>query len=167
MQATIKKIFERNARALKLRPTLGRGTASTSVRLVDGLRCEISDGPWTLNVDLSPKSGGGGTAPDPGVYGRAALGACLAISYTQWAAMRELPIDDLRVDVEADYDARGMLGVGDVVADYTAIRFRVTVRSAAPDEQIESVLAEAEERCNYLNVFKRAREIQRDLCVLR
>ena len=122
MQATIKKCFERNARALKLRPALGRGTATTTVRLVEGVACEIEDGPWKLSVDLSAKSGGSGAAPDPGVYGRGALGACMAICYAQWAARRDLPLDDLRVEVEADYDARGMFGVGDVIADYTAIR---------------------------------------------
>lgn len=167
MQATIKTCFERNVRALELRPTLGRGTAATKVRLVEGLRCEVEDGPWSLNVDLSAKSGGSGSAPDPGVLGRGALGACLAISYAQWAAYRELPLEELAVDVEADYDARGMFGIGDVVADYTEIRFRVTVRSAASDDEIEAVLSEAEERCNYLNVFTRARDVRRALRIER
>jgi uncharacterized OsmC-like protein len=163
MQTRIKECFERNRKALSLRPSIGRGTATTRVRLVEGLACEIEDGRWTMNVDLSAKSGGTGGAPDPGVYGRGALGSCLAIAYALWAAEAELPIDSLSVEIEADYDARGMYGVDGAIADYPEIRYRVILKSPAPDEEIEAVLADAEQHCNYLNVFTRAREIKREL----
>ncbi len=75
----IKLAFERNAKAMSLRPSVGQGTAVTKVRLRDGLTCDVEDGNWKLTVDGPAKSGGDGRGPDPGVYGRMALGSCLAI----------------------------------------------------------------------------------------
>ena len=51
--------------------SVGRNTAVTKVRLGEGLACEVEEGNWKLKVDMSPKTGGMGTAPNPGVYGRA------------------------------------------------------------------------------------------------
>src|SRR3990167_2464843 len=81
----IKTTFERNARAVSLRPAAARGTATTRVTLREGLTCDVQDGAWQLAVDMPQKSGGDGSAPDPGVYGRTALGSCLAIGYAMWA----------------------------------------------------------------------------------
>jgi uncharacterized OsmC-like protein len=164
---SLKSTFERNAKAVAKRPSIGQGTAVTRARLTGAVGCEIQDGAWTLRMDLSKKSGGDGAAPDPGVYGRSALASCLVGAYALWAAKRELPIDELRVEVHADYDARGMFGVDDVVADYTAIRWSVAIKSPAPDAEIEAVLSEAERHCNYLNVFSRAHELRRELKIER
>ena len=84
-ESTVELAFERNAKALSLRPTLGIGTATTTVRVRDGLTCEIEDGPWKLTADMGEKQGGGNQGPNPGVLGRGALGSCLAMSYVMWA----------------------------------------------------------------------------------
>src|SRR2546425_7277844 len=107
----IKSTFERNAKAMALRPPLGRGTARTKVTLRDGLTCDVEDGNWKLTVDASPKSGGDGRGPDPGVYGRTALGSCLAIGYTLWGA--KLGVAFKTVEVQADYDSGPHYGVSD------------------------------------------------------
>ena len=91
----IRSTFERNKRALELRPAVGQGTARTRARLRDGLHFEIEDGAWKLEVDMSEKSGGSGAAPDPGVYGRTALSSCLGINYATHAAARGLEISSL------------------------------------------------------------------------
>jgi len=40
----IKERFERNARAVELRPSVGRYTSRSRVRLREGLTCDIEDG---------------------------------------------------------------------------------------------------------------------------
>ena len=97
-----KAALERNMKALQLRPSVGRGTAVTKVRIRDGCTAEIEDGGWKLIADESVKDGGNGEGPDPGVYGRAALGSCLAMGYAQWAAVLGVPIDSIDVEVHAD-----------------------------------------------------------------
>lgn len=153
--ARIRRAFERNARAVELRPSKGRGTAATTVRLADGLTCEIQDGKWSLTADLSESYGGAGRGPDPGVFGRAGLGSCLAAGYAMWAARREVPIEELVVRIEADYDARGELGVDDDVSPaYSEVRVVVTVTSDAPEDRVRAVLAEAEAHSPWLAVFR-------------
>jgi uncharacterized OsmC-like protein len=129
--------IERSVKAVSLRPSVGQGTAVTRVRLRDGLACDISDGPWTLVAGMTEKYGGTNEGPNPGVLGRAALGSCLALGYAMWAARLCVPIESLDIEVQADYDVRGELGVqDDVRPGYSAIRYIVTVASPASAEEV-------------------------------
>lgn len=159
----IRTAFERNAKALSLRPSIGQGTAVTTVRLRDGLTCEIEDGAWSLSADMSESYGGNGSGPDPGVLGRAGLGSCLAIGYAMWAARRGVPIHDLTVEIEADYDARPELGViDDASPAYSEVRIVVTVESEAPEAEVASVLSEAEAHSPWLRVFQEPVRVVRE-----
>jgi uncharacterized OsmC-like protein len=159
----IRNTFERNKRALELRAAIGFGTAVTRVRLRDGLICDVEDGRWRLTVDMSSKSGGTDAGPNPGVLGRAALGACLTIGYTMWAAALGVPLSSLEVVVEADYDTRAEYGVGDVRPGYTEIRYIVNVASAATEEEVMRVLDEAEAHSSYLAVFAQPQPMRREV----
>jgi uncharacterized OsmC-like protein len=110
----ISEIAERNAKMLALKPTRGHLTGVTKARSVDGLRCEIEEGPWKLAADMPVKAGGDETAPTPGMLGRGALASCLVIGISTWAARLGVPIEALEVEVQGDFDARGELGVSGV-----------------------------------------------------
>jgi uncharacterized OsmC-like protein len=143
--AHIATAIERNVKAVTLRPSVGQGTAVTRVSLRDGLTCEIREGPWTLLAGMTEKYGGTNEGPNPGVFGRAALGSCLAIGYAMWAARLGVPIDSLDVEVHADYDVRGELGVSDDVRPgYAQIRYVIHVSSPASTEEIERWLDTAD-----------------------
>lgn len=151
---TIKTKLERNVRAVTLRPGVGQGTAVTTARLGDDLRCEVTDGAFTLSAGMTEKYGGDGGAPNPGVLGRAGLASCLAIGYAMWAARREVPIEELTVKVEADYDVRGELGVDDSVSPaYLGVRVFVEVTSPAAESDVEAMLEEAERHSSWLRIF--------------
>ena len=142
---TIREALERNARAVQLKPSVGQGTAVTKIRLYPGLRCDVEEGAWKFTVGMSEKYGGTNAGPNPGVYGRGAVGSCLAIGYGLWAARLGVQIDALEVEVQADYDARGELGVSDDVRPgYLAMRYIVTVESPASAEDIMRVLDTAD-----------------------
>lgn len=148
----VKAALERNVAAVSRRPSVGQGTAVTRVRLGDNLRCEVEDGPWTLAVGMTDKYGGDDSAPNPGVLGRAALGSCLAIGYSMWAARLDVPITSLEVEIQADYDVRGELGVrDDVRPGYSEMRYIVTVQSEASEEEVMRVLDTAEHHSSWLD----------------
>jgi len=159
----IRETFLRNARAVALRPAFGRGTAVTRVRLREGLACEVEDGRWRLSVDMSEKTGGAASAPDPGVMGRAALGSCLAIGYAQEAAVRGIELKALEVEVQADYDARAELGLPGAEPGYVQVRCVVTVESDAPRPEILAMLDEVDARSPYLAVFTRPQDVRREV----
>jgi uncharacterized OsmC-like protein len=142
---TIRTAVERSARAVSLKPSIGQGTAVTRARLRDGLACDIEDGSWTLVVGMTEKYGGSNAGPNPGVLGRAALASCLAIGYAMWAARLGVPVDSLEIEVQADYDVRGELGVDDAVRPgYAAIRYVVHVSSPAGPEAVNRWLDTAD-----------------------
>ncbi len=153
----IRIAMERNVKAVTLRPTMAKGTAVTKVKLGPGLACEVEDGSWRFQVGMHEKYGGSNAGPNPGVVGRAALGSCLAIGYAMWAARLEVPFDALEVEVQADYDVRGELGVADDVSPgYSEVRYTVTVETSAPEDQVARWLETAERTSSWRDVFARA-----------
>ena len=157
----LKTVLERNAQALQLRPAIGKGTGKTRVRLRQGLTCEIEDGPWKLTAGVSESSGGANAGPDPGTFGRGALGSCLAMNYANWAAKLNVPVEAIEVEVEADYDARGFYGLADVPPGYSEVRYRVKIESDAPEESIRKVLDEADAHCPWFDVYRRPQNLKR------
>jgi uncharacterized OsmC-like protein len=159
----IRTAFERNAKALSLRPSLGQGTAVTTVRMREGLTLEVEESPWKFTVDMGTKSGGNNAGPNPGVLARGALGTCLAVSYILWAAKRGLPLRSLEVEVQTDYDARGYHSVSDVRPGYKGIRYIVRVESDAPEAEVMRMLDEADAHCDNLFLFADAQSITRQV----
>ena len=144
-QEVIKTAIERNVRAVSLRPSVGQGTAITKVTWREGLTCDVEEGPWKLVAGMTEKYGGSNAGPNPGVYGRAAVGSCLAIGYMMWAARLEIPVRSLEVEVHADYDVRGELAVEDNVRPgYTRMRYIVTIDSDAPEADVMRLLDTAD-----------------------
>jgi uncharacterized OsmC-like protein len=162
----IKTGVERSVKALTLKPSLGRGTGHSTVTVKDGLTCEVVEGPWRFVVDMPTSVGGAEAGPTPGVYGRGALGSCLAIGYMMRAARLGIPIEALTVDVEADYDDGALFGTtDDVPPGYTQVRYTVTVESSAPEVDIVRMLDEADALSPYLDVFRRAQQCVRRIHV--
>src|SRR5215831_16898808 len=91
----IKSAIERSTKALSLKPSLGLGTGISKTKVVNGLYCEITEGKWKFFADMPEGVGGEATGPTPGVYGRAALGSCLAIGYMMRAAALQIPVKSL------------------------------------------------------------------------
>jgi uncharacterized OsmC-like protein len=161
----IKTAFERNGRAVELRPAVGQKTAITKARMVDGLHVEAEEGRWKLVSDASEKSGGTAAGPDPGFVVRAALGNCFVMGYVTWAAHYGVPIESVEVELHADFDARGQHGMGDIPAGYSEIRYHVRIESAAPEADVLRVVEHAD-RCSMVgDVFRRAHTLVRQLTV--
>jgi len=153
----LKTVLERNIKALKRRPSIGQGTATTTVRVRSGVTCDIEDGGWKLVADESTGDGGAGLGPDPGVLVRAGLASCLAMGYVQWAALLDIPLDSVEVTVEADYDAVGMFGVDDSVAPgWPAVCYTASISSPAPEERVRELVEMADRHSPILDDLRRA-----------
>lgn len=160
----IRTALERNVKAVTLRPSVGQGTAKTVARLEPGLTCEVTDGPYAFTVGMTEKYGGANAGPNPGVFGRGALASCLAIGYAMWAARLGVPLDALEVEVQADYDVRGELGVDDEVPPgYLEVRYLVTVESPAPEAEVLNVLDTCDRYSSYRDIFARELPLKRQV----
>lgn len=155
-QGRIRDALDRNVRALELRPSLGAKVATTRVELTEGLICHSTEGDWRLSSDMSEKMGGTSTAPNPGTIGRTALGTCLATSFAMWAARMDVSFERIAVDVIAEFDARGEMGVSDEVPPgYTKVTFKVHVVSQAPEERVRELFAVTERHTSWLDLIRR------------
>ena len=161
----IKTTFERNGRAIELRPAMGQKTAVMKTRLIGGLHVETEEGRWKLACDASDKSGGTGAAPDPGFVVRAALGNCLAMGYVTWAAHLGVPIESVEVEIQADFDARGQHGVDGIPAGFSEIRYHVQIESSASEKDVLRVVDAADRASMVGDVYRRAHTLVRELTV--
>ena len=163
----IRTNVERSAEEVARRPSTGQGTATTRVTLKPGLECAIEDGTWKLTAAMGEKWGGTNAGPNPGILGRGAFGSCLAIGYAVWAARLGVPIDELEVVVQGDYDSRGELGLADdVPPGYLHVRYHVKVTSAAPEADVLRVLDVADKYSPYLDVHTRAQDVRRETTIV-
>lgn len=162
---TIKKAYERNRRAVELRPQKGKSTAVTKVRLFDGTTCEVQHKHWTFKVDIGTSEGGNDAGPGPGILERGALGSCLAIAYSQHAAIMGVPVDKIEVDVESDFDARGMLAIDDRPPGFEELRYNVYIESTASEEEVQKVIDKADRHSPVLDDFKRAIPVKREVTI--
>lgn len=165
-QSEIKEAFVGVATALRQEPALGLGSETSVTKVIDGLRCEVSEGDWTLAVDMPEVAGGSGAAPSPGVFGRAALGSCLALTYMMWASKEGIEIQSLEVEVQADFDNGVLFGTSDAVAGYSEVRYRVRIQSGAPEAEIVRLLDDADRHSAYLDVFARPQHLVRQLDII-
>jgi uncharacterized OsmC-like protein len=164
----IKTAIERSKKALALKPALGKGTGVSKVRITNGLTCEIQEGDWRFMADMPESVGGNSKGPTPGVYGRAALGACLAIGYMMKAAEMDIAISHLEVEVQADYDDGALFGTAEknIPPGYLEVRYSVKIESDAPEEKIMCMLNDADAHSPYLDVFSRAQKCSRKVNIV-
>lgn len=165
--ASIRRAFERSRKALLLKPHLGQGTGVTRVTVRNGTTCDVESGQWKLVADVGTPAGGNDAGPGPGVLERAALGSCLAIGYATWAAVLGVPMENIEVVVESDYDYRGQFGIDGHRPGYRAVRYRVLVTSSAPEEDVMRVLDEADAHSPVLDDLIRPMSVEREVQVLK
>ena len=162
----IKLAIERGTKALTLKPSLGLGTGISKTRIKNGLTCEIQEGNWKFIADMPETIGGNVQGPTPGVYGRAALGSCLAIGYMLAAARMNIPVASLEVEVQADYDDGALLGTSSVAPGYLEVRYTITIESETAEEDILQMIDDADQHSPYLDVFSRPQNCKREVHII-
>jgi uncharacterized OsmC-like protein len=161
---SIKTAMERSIKAITLRPAIGQGKETmTVVTSADGL-CTMTDGDDRITVDMPKEFGGGGTTPGPGFFVRTALGPCLSLGYLSWAAYLGVPVNQIRMEIDTEYDLRGEYGIDEeVTCGYTVVRVVVEVDSPAPHAEIERVVETAEAHSFMRAIFAEEHRVEREL----
>ncbi len=164
----IRTALKRLDSAVERNPQFGVSTDRSIVTMDAGLRCSIEEGSWRLEADLSESIGGTGSAPTPGVYGRAALGSCLAMGYQLAAARLNVELTSVRVEIEADSELAGMLSRSSAAQPgYRAVRYHVVIESSAEAAAVQAVIDQADQLSPYRDVFASATPLQRTISINR
>ncbi len=127
-------------RTVKLRSSWLRGT-KTLVEVGEhqgtGGRATPKTRRFVMTADAPPGLGGVDAGPAAVEVLLGALAGCLTSGIAANAALFEVPIDALDIDMEADIDLRGLLGHDKSVRNgFSEIRYTVTIQSAAAEDKV-------------------------------
>lgn len=125
-----------------------------TIRVIEDHRKEARVGTWVIESDEGPIVGGAGTAPTPLSYFVASLGFAVLTDLVRAFAVFDLPVDDLRLEIDADFPlgAKYADEAGGVAAEH--VRYAVTIRSPAPRDQVEAAIAWSERFCHALHSLR-------------
>ena len=143
MKELDKKLRENPAlaqRRFKVRSSWLRGT-KTMVEIgehqIDGSRVTPKTRKFIVTADAPPGLGGVDAGPAGTEMLLAALASCLTSGIAANAALFNVPIDGLDIEMDAGIDLRGVFGHDKTVRNgFNDIRYTVTIKSSAPEEKV-------------------------------
>lgn len=125
-------------------PQRGALVWKATAQSAGGLRVETTCRQFGLAFDEPPDVAGSDSAPGPHEVVLACYGACLIVSYMLNAARLNIPLDDVRVEVQGFVDIPGFLGVAGLptlkdLPGYKNIIARMYVKSDAEPAVLEQL----------------------------
>lgn len=97
-----------------------------------------------ISLDEPVAFGGTGRAPDPAEHLLAAVGASVSVTITAHAALSDVPIETIEVDLSAAIDAHEFFHPGSGGRQgLHSIEVHVAIRSAAPRKALAAVVRDA------------------------
>jgi uncharacterized OsmC-like protein len=131
----------------KANPEKGAGPdPAATATMVEGLQCKVVSSTGGVLVTDMPKGlGGGGAAPTPAWFMRAAHAACDATVIAMHAAIEGVVLNKLEVTVESDSDLRGFLGMDPNIPGgpiRTRVRVLIGADGVAP-ERLRAIVEKA------------------------
>jgi putative redox protein len=122
---------------------------SVSASWTGGLRATVDAGGFPVVADEPESVGGTGTGPQPTELLLASIASCFTLALAYSAGKRDVPLEDLRVDVTGRYDG----------PRFDA--FRITVRAAAPrGPELDELITAAKRVCYVTRTLASPPEIE-------
>jgi len=140
LDAKVRENPELGKRTVKLRSSWLRGTKAlveVGTHQTSGKTVTPPTRRFVTMTDAPPGLGGVDSGPAAVEMLLMALAGCVTSGIAANAALFEVPIDGLDIDMEADIDLRGLLGHDKSVRNgFSDIRYTVTIRSSAPENKV-------------------------------
>lgn len=122
----------------------GEGSVASSIRA----------GKHTFVVDEPGALAGDDVAASPVEYALGALISCQIVVYRLYAQGLGIQVDDIRIDAEADLDARRLFGIDETVrAGFSDVRLTITITGPESDERYQQLRDVVDAHCPVLDLF--------------
>jgi uncharacterized OsmC-like protein len=161
-QAEIKKSIVELCDTFKKRPEGAKAVFRAQTEWIKNLQCSArirNFPPFTL--DEPPKIGGEDAGCNPVELLLAALGTCQEIVYAAYAAVLDIPLDSVKINVKGYLDLQGLLSLDDTVPPgYKDIQFETIIESPADEETILKLAKIVETHCPVLDTLSRKIPVQ-------
>jgi putative redox protein len=154
MSAELKQLISDTQSAFRADPGAANATFTSSSRLTEGFRSEVSIRQHRLAADEPPALGGADSGPNPAELVLAALGTCQEITYRAYATAMGIPLDSVSVELAGDIDLRGFFAVDESVrSGYQNIRGTVNIQSSASEAELQKLRAMVDAHCPVLDIL--------------
>ncbi len=118
----------------------GKTTWKSVTTWEGGFNCASTIRAHEVHMDEPRELGGTDTAPNMVESVLAAYGSCLTVGYSLNAAVRDIEINELEVEVEGELDLAGFFGISeDVPAGFSRIHTVVHLDADADPEELEAL----------------------------
>lgn len=111
---------------------------------------------FTFECDESDGRAGEGQAPSPLRYFLSSIAFCLQVWFAKGAALADVEVEDLEIDVQTYMDMRGEHRVGDAPPHPQWIMVQARVSSPSSTEAVLRMAEEANARCPVTTLVARA-----------
>jgi len=124
--------------------------------LQSGLKCSAQIRNFSLQIDEPEQLGGTDEGPNPVELVLAAFGTCQEIIYSAYAAVLNIPLNSINVDVRGTLNLKGFFGLDEKVpAGFEEISYTTSIDSPASSEQLEQLSNIVEKHCPVLDILTR------------
>ena len=132
---------------------------------IDGFYGKAKARRFEFFSDEPSEGGGENQAPRPLEYFLAGFAFCQQAQYAKHAALRDLDISGLRMDVKGYVDQRGILGVDEVAAGFQRIDYTVSIETTETVQAIAELMTTVEAVCPAHAALKGSTPLNRALVV--
>lgn len=125
----------------------------------NGLTCTYEQDGHRVTIDMPTAIGGDNQGPSPGYFGRAAICGCLAIGIKMMATREDLRIDKVQVELEQNWDNRGVLAVDGASPTPLATRITIAISSPEQRDRVNDLIVRALTRDPWFLAFRDAQPV--------
>lgn len=147
------------------RPEAARVTSAATARIADdGITCMVDGWLGQTAAGMHPAAGGDGSQACSADMLLESLAACAGVTMKSVATAMGVSLQEVRIEAEGDWDARGTLGVDrETPVGLTAIRLRFVVNADADDATIERLIRTTERYCVIFQTLKQPPDLSFEL----
>ncbi len=113
-----------------------------------------------------PEEGGGSNkAPRPLEYFLSGFAFCQQVQYVKYAALRDLDVKNVEMDVRGYVDQRGILDIGDIESGFKKIKYQVKIETSEDKSTIKDLVEKVEKVCPAHASIKDNTKLKRQLII--
>ncbi len=152
---SVKQALLKTIEGIQKNPTASNVVFRSETKWEEDVRCAVNirDFP-SLTIDEPPELGGKDAGPNPVELVLAALGTCQEIMYSAYAAVMDIELESVQVNVRGYLDLKGLFGLDESIpAGYKRINFETQIKSSASDEALLKLIETVESHCPVLDIL--------------
>jgi len=163
----LKDIIERRRALFRKKPEAALYRPQAVTEWKDGLRNENTIRNHVSYSDYPVPAGGADTAANPMELMLAALGSCVSAVYVEYAALLDMKLDAVKVELDGVVDLRGLFNVDpEAPSGFQDVTYTVTLTTGEPKEKVDELVALAEAHCPVSDSLKRLVPVNKNVAVV-